>query len=73
MLDMKNGASGDEDGSDTEDSESGLNPHEATPTPIDSPAFPKGTTFVQLAAGDNATYALNDDGLVYGWGTFKVG
>lgn len=48
------------------------NPKEATPTAVDASFFPAGTRFVQLAAGDNATLALTDEGLVYGWGTFKV-
>ena len=51
----------------------GLNPREATPTAIPTEAFPDGTTFTQLAAGDSCTFALTDDGLVYGWGTFRVG
>jgi regulator of chromosome condensation len=32
----------------------------------------QGTVFAQLAAGDNSTFALTEDGLVYGWGTFRV-
>jgi regulator of chromosome condensation len=34
--------------------------------------FPEGTVFTQLAAGDSMTFALTDEGLVYGWGTFRV-
>ena len=57
----------------SEDSDDiGLNPREATPTAIPAEAFPLGTTFTQLAAGDSCTFALTDDGLVYGWGTFRV-
>ena len=52
--------------------DNGLNPKEATPTALPDDAFPEGTTIVQLAAGDNATFALTADGLVYGWGTFRV-
>ena len=64
-----------DDASDSsEDSEDiGLNPREATPTAIPSQAFPDGTIFTQIAAGDSCTFALTDDGLVYGWGTFRVG
>jgi regulator of chromosome condensation len=65
----------EKDGSEaSEDSEddSGLNPLESTPTPIDDRSFPPGTTFVQVAAGDSTTFALTDDGFVYGWGTFRV-
>ena len=57
---------------DSDDSETAVNPKEATPTAVDTALFPPGTKFTQLAAGDNATFALTSDGLVYGWGTFKV-
>ena len=49
-----------------------LNPKESTPTAIDDSCFPTDTVFTQVAAGDNATFALTEEGLVYGWGTFKV-
>ena len=65
----------DMDASDSEDEDDpgmDLNPHEATPTAIDSSFFPKDTVFTQLAAGDSCTFALTDEGLVYGWGTFRV-
>ncbi|EGE05160.1 ran exchange factor Prp20/Pim1 [Trichophyton equinum CBS 127.97] len=52
-------------------SDSGLNPYESTPTAIPSDAFPEGTVIVQVAAGDSSSFALTDDGLVYGWGTFR--
>ena len=61
----------DEVGSD-EDSETGINPKEATPTVIDMSVFPEGTIFTQLVAGDSMTFALTDEGLVWGWGTFRV-
>lgn len=61
----------DDDDSDS-DSDSGINPREATPTSIDMSVFPEDTTFTQLVAGDSATFALTDEGLVYGWGTFRV-
>ena len=61
----------DEDESDDEDS--GLNPKESTPTAIASTCFPEGTIFTQIAASDSCTLALTDKGLVYGWGTFRVG
>ena len=53
-------------------SDSGLNPKESTPTAIPSDSFPAGTVFVEVAAGDSTTFALTDEGLVYGWGTFRV-
>ncbi|KAA6412602.1 MAG: ran exchange factor Prp20 Pim1 [Lasallia pustulata] len=52
-------------------SDSGLNPKESTPTAIPSDSFPTGTVFVEVAAGDSTTFALTDEGLVYGWGTFR--
>ncbi|GCB19547.1 protein pim1 [Aspergillus awamori] len=59
-------------GSDSEsDDDIALNPYESTPTAIPSEAFPKDTVFVQVAAGDSSSFALTDDGQVYGWGTFR--
>lgn len=60
------------DDSSDSGSDSGLNPYESTPTAIPSDAFPEGTVIVQVAAGDSSSFALTDDGLVYGWGTFRV-
>ena len=57
--------------SDSED-DTGLNPHESTPTAIPASSFPEGTIFVEVAAGDSSSFALTDDGQVYGWGTFRV-
>ncbi|KAI9785558.1 MAG: hypothetical protein M1839_009299 [Geoglossum umbratile] len=53
------------------DSDSGLNPLESTPAPIPADSFPADTKFVQVAAGDSSTFILTQDGLVYGWGTFR--
>ena len=61
-----------ENDSDSDDSEPDLNPRESNPTAIPADKFPAGTRFVQVAAGDSATFALTDEGLVYGWGTFRV-
>jgi regulator of chromosome condensation len=60
------------DGDSDDNSETGINPREATPTAIDMSVFPDGTVFTQLVAGDSMTFALTDEGLVYGWGTFRV-
>ncbi|KAH6854874.1 regulator of chromosome condensation 1/beta-lactamase-inhibitor protein II [Chaetomium sp. MPI-CAGE-AT-0009] len=62
----------DADGDDS-DSDDGadLNPRECTPTPIDMGAVPPDTVFTQVAATDNATFALTSTGRVYGWGTFR--
>jgi regulator of chromosome condensation len=66
-MDAKSDCSDDSDDSDT-----GLNPKESTPDSIADDAFPAGTRFVQVAAGDSCSFALTDTGLVYGWGTFRV-
>lgn len=63
---------GRDHGEDSDGSESELNPKESTPIAIDDSCFPTGTVLTQVAAGDNATFAVTDEGLVYGWGTFKV-
>ncbi len=54
------------------DSDTGLNPKEATPAPVDTSGISPGTIFAQIVAGDSSTFALTQDVLVYGWGTFKV-
>lgn len=69
-VDMEGKGSRDQD--QDSDSENELNPKESTPIAIDNSCFPTDTVFTQVAAGDNATFALTDQGLVYGWGTFKV-
>ena len=63
---------GKDQGEDSDNSESELNPKESTPTAIDGSCFTPDTVFTQVAAGDNATFALTEEGMVYGWGTFKV-
>lgn len=67
LVDMKDG-----DDNSNSDSESGLNPKESTPTEVDITEIPQGTVFTQLSASNNATFALTDKGLVYGWGTIRV-
>lgn len=62
----------DADASDSESEAGDLNPKESTPADIPAEAFPDGTKFVQVAAGDSCSFALTDTGLVYGWGTFLV-
>ncbi|KAL2796525.1 regulator of chromosome condensation 1/beta-lactamase-inhibitor protein II [Aspergillus keveii] len=63
----------DNKGDSDSDSDDGpdLNPYEATPTAIPSEIFPEGTVFVEVAAGDSSSFALTDEGQVYGWGTFR--
>ncbi|CAF9937195.1 MAG: hypothetical protein ALECFALPRED_007136 [Alectoria fallacina] len=69
-VDMQGEGTRDQD--QDSDSENELNPKESTPIAIDNSCFPTDTVFTQVAAGDNATFALTDQGLVYGWGTFKT-
>jgi regulator of chromosome condensation len=61
----------DDSDSDEEDPGLELNPKESLPTEVDPSAFPSGTKFVQIAAGDSCSFAVTDEGLVYGWGTFR--
>lgn len=59
--------------SDSEDEDdTGLNPLESTPAEIDMSGVAPGTKFVQVAGCDSASFALTEDGRVYGWGTFRV-
>ncbi|KAG9245888.1 putative mitochondrial protein Fmp25 [Calycina marina] len=70
MIDLKEDGAEAED-SDSDDDDSGLNPNEAEPRQVDPKYFPEGTVFVGLLATDSATFALTQDGAVYGWGTFR--
>jgi regulator of chromosome condensation len=67
LKDMDAGSDSDSE----DDPTGGLNEKEATPTPISDDCFPKGTTFVEIAAGDSCSFALTTEGAVYGWGTFR--
>lgn len=62
---------GEDSDSDDDDEDSGLNPKESTPTAVGDEFFAPGTKFVQVVASDSATFALTQDGRVYGWGTFR--
>lgn len=65
----------DDEDSDDEDSpngESGMNPKETMPTALSSDCFPPDTIFTHVAAGDSCSFAVTDDGHVWGWGTFRV-
>ena len=65
-------ASEDSDSDDDED-DNGLNPRESLPGEVDwsKVQLPPGTQFTQVAAGDSCSFALTNDGKVYGWGTFR--
>ncbi|KAF2467485.1 RCC1/BLIP-II [Lindgomyces ingoldianus] len=56
---------------DSDDSDAEMNPLESTPTAISEEHFPQNTVFTQVAASDSASFAVTDDGRVYGWGTFR--
>lgn len=61
-----------EDDSDSDDEDdTGINPKESTPSPVSDEHFAAGTRFVQVVASDSASFALTEDGRVYGWGTFR--
>lgn len=64
------GALGRDTKQTNDDSES--NPRESTPTDIAIQDFAPGAVFTQVAAGDSTSFALTDDGKVWGWGTFRV-
>ena len=57
--------------SDDDDDDTGMNPHESTPYPVSDEYFAEGTKFVQVIGCDSASFALTEDGRVYGWGTFR--
>lgn len=63
-------ADGSDDDSDSDDGDT--NPHESTPGEVDFSALDETPIFTQVTCLDSATFALTDDGLVYGWGTFRV-
>jgi regulator of chromosome condensation len=68
LRDMDNEESSD----DEDEDDTGINPMESTPKPMAVEHLPESTKFVQVVAGDSATFALTDDGKVYGCGTFRV-
>jgi regulator of chromosome condensation len=55
-----------------EDEDDELNPAESTPGPVDISGLQPKPQWVQIAASDNVSFALTDDGKVYGWETFGV-
>jgi regulator of chromosome condensation len=63
----------DAEDSDSDDDDTGMNPKEVAPTEVDfsKTEIPEGTRWVDIAAGDSCSFALTDDGKVYGWGTFR--
>lgn len=61
----------DGNGSDDDSEGAELNPNESTPAPIPDDAFPEGVVIASIAAGDSCSFAVTNEGLVYGWGTFR--
>ena len=62
----------DIDEEEVADEESDVNPYESKPMSIPASKFATGTVFTQVAAGDSSSFVLTDEGLVYGWGIFRV-
>jgi regulator of chromosome condensation len=62
----------DEDSDSEDDDDTGMNPKESTPEEIDTTGIDPDVVFVQVVASDSASFALTEDGKVYGWGTFRV-
>ncbi|KAG9256876.1 GDP/GTP exchange factor [Emericellopsis atlantica] len=70
LKDMDKAASEDSDSEDDDD-DTGMNPHESTPAAVSEDYFAKDTKFAQVIGCDSASFALTEDGRVYGWGTFR--
>jgi regulator of chromosome condensation len=62
----------DENDSDSDEEDTGMNPKESTPAEIDTSDVPDDVKWVQVVASDSATFALTTTGQVWGWGTFRV-
>ncbi|KAG9231257.1 regulator of chromosome condensation 1/beta-lactamase-inhibitor protein II [Amylocarpus encephaloides] len=64
--------SSDNDSEDDEDDDdSGMNPVESTPTALPAESFGSGVVFVQVVATNSASFALTENGNVWGWGSFR--
>ncbi|KAF5008778.1 hypothetical protein FDECE_4969, partial [Fusarium decemcellulare] len=61
----------EDSGSEDDEDDTGINPKESTPAAVSDEHFAPGTKFVQVVASDSASFALTEDGRVYGWGTFR--
>ena len=62
-----------EDSDSEDEDDNGLNPKESMPAEVDwsQTDVAQGTRFVEVTAGDSTSFALTDDGKVYGWGTYR--
>ena len=63
----------DADSDDESEEFENMNPIESTPAEVDTKNIAPGIKFVKVVASDSASFALTEDGRVYGWGTFRVG
>jgi len=70
---LKDMDAADSDSDVSDDNDNGLNPKESNPGEVDwtGTEVAEGTRWVRVAAGDSCSFALTDDGRVYGWGTFR--
>ncbi|ROW01334.1 hypothetical protein VMCG_05943 [Cytospora schulzeri] len=62
------------DADESEDESEGfenMNPLETTPAEVNTKNIAPGIKFVKVVASDSASFALTEDGRVYGWGTFR--
>lgn len=64
-------ADADESEDESEEFEN-MNPLESTPAEVNTKNIAPGIKFVKVVASDSASFALTEDGRVYGWGTFRV-
>jgi regulator of chromosome condensation len=55
-----------------EDDDDELNPSESIPGLVNTAHLGPDIIWSQVVASDNATFALTNEGRVYGWGTFRV-
>lgn len=62
----------EDDSSDDEAEDCGLNPLESTPAEVDTRSILPGEVFVKVAATDSASFALTQSGRLYSWGSFRV-
>lgn len=66
------GALGRSTSVEEEDDDDELNPAESTPGLVDTSDLDPDIRWTQVVASDSASFALGEDGRVYGWGTFRV-
>ncbi|KUI53484.1 Protein pim1 [Cytospora mali] len=60
-----------EDSDDELEEFENMNPVESTPAEVNTKNIAPGIKFAKVVASDSASFALTEDGRVYGWGTFR--